>query len=247
MIKEVEATVVIKEAYCDKCGARIVTTGEVFLSHPPRYGYKCSNPNCDQRFIFDEKLGSPTFKQKEIKKFKIIALIGESGCGKDTLMKSVLEEYDMHEIISHTTRPAREGEIDGKNYHFVSKTKFFDEIKNNNMLETSVFNNWMYGTHKNALDINKTNIGVFNPEGIRSLLNNPEVEVTVVRLQAGDKTRLMRQLNRELEPNVEEIIRRYSADKADFSKLNFPYIEVDNETFEDYKKAIDIIGTVNEE
>lgn len=53
---------------------------------------------------------------------KIIALIGESGSGKDTLMKEFLMLHkDCNEIISCTTRPRREGEIDGKNYNFLSK------------------------------------------------------------------------------------------------------------------------------
>jgi guanylate kinase len=46
-----------------------------------------------------------------MKKIKIVALIGESGSGKDTFMQEVLKlRPDLHEIISCTTRPIREGE-----------------------------------------------------------------------------------------------------------------------------------------
>ena len=42
--------------------------------------------------------------------YKIIAIIGEAGAGKDTLMQAFLKQHDFHEIISCTTRPHREGE-----------------------------------------------------------------------------------------------------------------------------------------
>ena len=49
-------------------------------------------------------------------KYKIIALIGAAGSGKDTILKNVLkEDSSIHEIVSCTTRPPREGEINGKN------------------------------------------------------------------------------------------------------------------------------------
>ena len=52
--------------------------------------------------------------------YKVIALIGEAGSGKDTIMQGILIRCptQFHEIISCTTRPIREGEKDGVNYHF---------------------------------------------------------------------------------------------------------------------------------
>ena len=58
--------------------------------------------------------------------YKIVALIGEAGTGKDTLMQSILFEYpDMfNEIISCTTRPMREGEAEGVNYFYLTDQLF---------------------------------------------------------------------------------------------------------------------------
>lgn len=56
-----------------------------------------------------------------MKDYQIIAIMGEAGSGKDTLMKKVLEQEPMVvEIISSTTRPPREGEVDGVNYYFIT-------------------------------------------------------------------------------------------------------------------------------
>ena len=51
----------------------------------------------------------------------------------------------------------------------------------------------------------------------------------------------MRQLTREENPNVDEIIRRYDADKKDFKELYFQYFIVDNETEKDLETSADII------
>ena len=51
--------------------------------------------------------------------YKIIALIGEAGTGKDSLMQAILGlQPDLHEIVSCTTRPKREGEAHGVNYFY---------------------------------------------------------------------------------------------------------------------------------
>lgn len=166
--------------------------------------------------------------------YKIIALIGKAGSGKDTLMQEVLKANpNLNEIISCTTRPRREGEVDGVNYFYMTPEQFGDKVLHDEMLEATVFNDWFYGTSYDALRSDVVNIGVFNPAGIDYIIARPDVETTVYYIAAADKTRLLRQLNREDNPDVTEIIRRYSADEADFSSLDFNYTELKNEAKED--------------
>lgn len=106
------------------------------------------------------------------------------------------------------------------------------------MLESTCFNNWHYGTSRMALKKNTVNIGVFNPRGVAQLLQNKELDVTVFRIYCSPKNRLMRTLSRELEPNVEEILRRYGTDNQDFQNLNFTYINIPNNTWEEYNDAV---------
>lgn len=166
-----------------------------------------------------------------MKKIKILAIMGEAGSGKDTLMKRLvnIDKEHYHEIISCTSRPPREGEQHGVNYYFYTAEEFAQKVANGDMLESTYFNNWFYGTGYDSLDENKINIGVFNPEGIRKLQANPNLDVYVFWVKANEKTRLLRQLNREENPDVYEIIRRFKTDTIDFGNINFRYVEIPNE------------------
>ena len=172
--------------------------------------------------------------------YNIIALIGEAGSGKDTIMRRVVDSHPLafNEIISCTTRPKREGEVEGINYHYLTPSEFTFKVLEMEMLEATEFNGWFYGTSYDSLRSDVINIGVFNPDGIRGLLNSPGVKVSVFKVECSPKTRLLRQLNREENPNIHEIIRRFSADLEDFDDLEFSYTILNNENLEDMEKAI---------
>lgn len=169
--------------------------------------------------------------------YKIICLMGESGTGKDTIASALhlLMQDCSQMIVSCTTRPIRDNEINHKDYHFLTSEEFADQLQNGEMLEATVFNDWCYGTSIKYLDDKLLNIGVYNPTGVGILQSIPGVQTYVVRLKASDKTRLLRQLNREVNPNVDEIIRRFHTDKEDFRELDDLRIdlEVDNEGHEE--------------
>lgn len=178
--------------------------------------------------------------------YNIIALIGEAGSGKDRIMKEVLASNpSLHEIISCTSRPMREGEVNGVNYFYYTRQEFEDKYFNGEMLESCVFNNWFYGTSYDSVKKDCINIGVFNPEGIKSLIRRKDCNLCVFWIRTDDKTRLLRQLNREEHPDVEEIIRRYSTDKKDFfdleNELPISIINLRNDRFEDIEANVEAI------
>ena len=147
--------------------------------------------------------------------------MGEAGTGKDSLMQEILKlKPEFHEIISCTTRPKRQGEIEGVNYYYYTPEQFGDRVLHDEMLECTVFNDWFYGTSYDSVRSDCINIGVFNPTGVESLLARPDVDVKVIRVVAEDKTRLIRQLNREEWPDVREIVRRFNADWMDFDGID---------------------------
>lgn len=174
--------------------------------------------------------------------YKIIALIGKAGSGKDTMMHRVLERNpNLHEIVSCTTRPRREGEVEGVNYFYLTPEQFGDKVLHDEMLEATCFNDWFYGTSYESLRSDVVNIGVFNPAGIESLLGRRDVIVHVFYVTASPKNRLLRQLNREKDPDVDEIIRRYKADEQDFADLDFEYDVLYNEIYEDLNAGVEAI------
>ena len=145
-------------------------------------------------------------------KIKVIALVGKAGAGKDYLMKAYAETHNYHIIVSSTTRPKRDYEVEGVDYHFLTEKEFADA----RFLETASFNGWHYGTRWADLDPTCENIGVFNPTGLKSLAAQEDIDLEIVYVKASVKTRLLRQLHREEDPNVYEIVRRFQTDEADF-------------------------------
>lgn len=82
------------------------------------------------------------------KRGMLIVLSGPSGVGKGTVRKAIFAQDDnkFHYSISMTTRLMRQGEVDGKDYYFVSKTEFEKEIKDGGMLEYAQYVDNYYGT-----------------------------------------------------------------------------------------------------
>ena len=94
------------------------------------------------------------------KKGLLIVFSGPSGVGKGTVRKLVFEKLanKLYYSISMTTRKIREGEQDGKDYFFVSREKFLQEIEKDNLLEYNEYVGNFYGTPKNIV-FDKMNSG----------------------------------------------------------------------------------------
>ena len=161
-------------------------------------------------------------------KYKVLALFGKSGAGKDTIQKWLTTNYNMNGIISCTTRPPRDYERDGIHYHFLSNEEFAQKVLNMSMLEATIFNDWCYGTPIESLKEDKINVGVFNIQGIECLLQDNRLDILPIFIDCSDKTRLLRNIKREKVPNCLEICRRFITDEKDFSDINFDYITFDN-------------------
>lgn len=79
---------------------------------------------------------------------RIIIIAGPSGVGKTTVSKYLTEKYNIPRVVTHTTRPIRQGEIPGKSYYFETdesfkKLHFFEHVK---------YGEYQYGSSKEALE-----------------------------------------------------------------------------------------------
>lgn len=157
----------------------------------------------------------------------ILILCGKAASGKDTLKKYIIRTLELsgiefNNVVNTTTRPPREGEVDGVNYHFCSAEEMTKKILNDEMAEAVLFNDWVYGTENKALSEDKLNVGIFNLEGIEALRQNPNHNIFAVYLDVEDSVRLIRYLNREnmTKEKINEMFRRYKADEIDFADVD---------------------------
>jgi guanylate kinase len=78
---------------------------------------------------------------------------GPSGVGKSTVLREVLErDSGVVFSVSHTTRPRRPGEVDGKDYRFVEDAAFDRLVEEDGFLEHAVYQGHHYGTSREAVD-----------------------------------------------------------------------------------------------
>lgn len=83
----------------------------------------------------------------------LIVVSGFSGAGKGTLMKQLVHAYDNYALsISMTTRNPRPGEVDGREYFFVSREKFEETIENDGLVEYASYCDNYYGTPREYVE-----------------------------------------------------------------------------------------------
>jgi guanylate kinase len=82
----------------------------------------------------------------------MLVISGPSGSGKSTICRELLKDPRVHFSISATTRQQRPGEVDGRDYHFVTRERFLEAMKKGEFIEhAEVFGN-MYGTLRRPME-----------------------------------------------------------------------------------------------
>lgn len=161
-------------------------------------------------------------------KIKLIAIIGRSASGKDSLVQATLNAHpNLHKITHYTTRPPRPNEANEVDYFFISEEEMNNLKKS--MFSTTCFNNWYYAIGKNSFDKNKINIGVFNPIELKYLIDfyPNSFEFHIIETRATEEDRYYRSLRRLDsffdKEGLMEMCRRNQADEIDFKNIeNIP-------------------------
>jgi len=84
---------------------------------------------------------------------KVFVITGPSGVGKGTLIKELLKRVpDLELSVSATTRAPREGEVNGRDYHFLTPEEFEQRVEEKDFLEFATYSGNRYGTLRSEVD-----------------------------------------------------------------------------------------------
>lgn len=161
---------------------------------------------------------------------KIFYVMGKSAAGKDTIYNRLLQdsEFEFQTIVGYTTRPMREGEQEGKEYHFVTTEMLRELERAGKLIEQRVYQTvhgpWTYATvDDGSIDFEGQNyllIGTLESyEKLVAYFGSDRL--VPIYIEIDDYVRLSRALEREhaqSEPKYAELCRRFLADAEDFSE-----------------------------
>ena len=159
---------------------------------------------------------------------KIYCVMGKSSSGKDSIYHEIMEKgaLGLKPIIPYTTRPIREGEQDGREYHFCTEDTVQRLQDAGRIMELRAYNT-VYGVWKYfTVDDEQINLNKYNYLYIVTLEGYTKIQeyfgadrVVPIYIEVEDGERLMRAIAREQKqdvPKYEEMCRRFLADSADF-------------------------------
>ncbi len=185
---------------------------------------------------------------------KLFYMIGKSSTGKDTIYREVISRSDLNlnPLVMYTTRPIREGETDGKEYHFVDENVLKELEKEGRVIEKRAYHTihgiWTYFTVDDEhADLNRKDyLAIGTLESYAQIRNYyGEKLVVPVYIQVEDGLRLERALKREKQqpvPKYEELCRRFLADQADYAEEKLAEAGIDRR----FSNDKDIMSCVEE-
>ena len=169
----------------------------------------------------------------------IYVIMGKSATGKDTIFDKLVNnrELGLTRIVPYTTRPIRNGELEGHQYHFVDEQEM-DRLDREGLIVEhrqydTVHGIWHYFTVDDEkmrhLDTSYVTIATLEAyEKLRAYYG--EKLVVPIYIEVDDYHRLGRAIkreNRQSEPNFKEVCRRYLADEEDFSEAKLEAAGID--------------------
>ena len=184
---------------------------------------------------------------------KILLVSGPSGSGKSTLIKRLIAEFGESEIyfsISSTTRDMREGEINGVNYHFISKDEFRAGIENGEFLEWALVHNNYYGTSlkavNEALNLGKIVIFDIDVQGFEIVSEKiAKSELSTVFITTPSAAELERRLRARKDTADDDIATRLQNAKDEMKYLKqYDYFIINDELESAYENFRSIYKTI---
>ena len=181
----------------------------------------------------------------KLKKGQLIIFAAPSGAGKSSLIKKIVSNNDKIELsVSATTRSPREGELDGKDYFFITDDEFNDLKTKDAFIETAIVHGYQYGTLKTFIEERlKNNIRVvldIDVQGYNQIIDSVKDIVSIFIIPPSLNELRKRLLSRGLD--TEEVIekRLINAKKELKFAKSFDYIVLND----DFNRAFDEISSI---
>ncbi|MEA2096016.1 MAG: guanylate kinase [Candidatus Cloacimonadota bacterium] len=181
---------------------------------------------------------------KDNKRKFLIILISPSGGGKTAIFTKILaENNEIKYSISFTTRKARNNEVDGVHYNFISEDKFLEMKKSGDFLESAIVHGYWYGTSKNYINnvLKKNNIIMdIDVQGAKQIMKSDVDYITIFILPPSREVWLERLKGRGTDSDAVIQVRLESAEKEIQEIRDFQYLIIND----DLDKAVNDIETI---
>lgn len=187
-----------------------------------------------------------TFKFNILTRGHLFVISGFSGVGKGTIIKEILKRNpNMYFSVSFTTRNKRPEEIEGVDYHFITKELFKEMILRDEFLEWAIVNDNFYGTPKNiTLSKLENNIDVIldiDVKGAIQVKSKLPNSTTLIYVIPPTGKELLNRLYKRNTENLEEIATRVTTSLIEINYINaYDYIVVND----DLQKCINEIELI---
>ena len=161
---------------------------------------------------------------------KRVILVGPGASGKDTLKDRFIKK-GYTPSISHTTRPMRDGEVNGVHYHFTDKETFKSMVELDEFYEWQEFGSEhgldaLYGTTK--ADFYAADIFIMTPAGLDDLLPEDREQSMIIYLNVDESVRRARLSERN---DFDTVDNRLERDARHFSEFTNYDVEIKNHNF----------------
>ena len=160
----------------------------------------------------------------------IVVLIGRMAAGKDTVLNAIQKRTNIPVLISHTTRPMRQGETNGKEYHFIDNETFEKMLEQHEFIEYRCYRPangdlWYYGLTEKEVTDNELSMVIMDPTGYEALTSRFGNENVIGILLEADKETIYNRAILRHGDSIEEINRRIKDDDMRFSKFKNRHME----------------------
>ena len=156
-----------------------------------------------------------------------VVLVGKAASGKD-YMRKVLEGREFKYGISYTTRPPRDGEVEGKDYYFLTREDFLEKADQDFWYECVEFNGWYYGSSNEQFH-ETCNLFIMTPHGVSLIREEDRVNTTIFYVDIPRAIREIRLGERDMPGD--STARRIEADEKDFANFTDFDIRITNHDF----------------